>query len=339
MAADSERVYTMYARGEEFAVCFEADSGKILWKNATGPMFLDSQGGHGPRATPAIDGDKVFFIGALGDLYAIDRISGRTVWSRNLVRDYWGKAPVWGYAASPVIVGSLLLVGSGSEDHPSLLALDKESGSIVWRAKPGKIGYASPTVARIHDRDQAIFFTATGLFGLDLAKGDELWSFPWETPWQVNAATPVWAPPDRILITSAYDRGAALIRVPKKGQKARAVWQSQALGSDFSTPILFKNLLFGFDHVTLKCIDPETGNVLWQHRGLGKGSLIAADGKLIILGENGELVLARANGSAFEPLASARVLNGKCWTMPALAAGRLFLRNERAILALDIKAK
>ncbi len=338
MVSAGTRVYTMYGRDEEYAICLDGKTGKVIWRRQTGRLFMDSQGGDGPRATPAVDGSRLFVLGAFGDAYALDRMTGEVLWRRNLVEDFKGNLPMWGYGASPKVAGSLLLLATGSDREPSLIALDKSNGKLVWATGTGRMGYATPITFQARAHRQVMFFTGSGLEAVDLEKGRALWHYPWKTPWQVNAATPLFIPPDMVFITSSYGMGGALVRIPGKGTSGETVWKEKTLGSVFGTPLFYQGNLYGFDQAVLKCLDIRNGQVLWQRKGLGQGTLIGADGKLIILGEQGQLVIARADSKGYEGLASAQVMSGKCWTAPALAGGRLFLRNERSILAIDLKS-
>ncbi len=332
-------LYTQYGDGgREHVACFEVESGETLWRVETGALFVDHQGGDGPRSTPAILNGLLFVMTTHGELLALDRRSGRQQWSRNMITDFDGNMPTWGYSGSPVIQDNRLLVESGSSAMPSLLALHPEDGRLLWKTRPGKTGYSTPTVARIQGTAQAIFFTADSLVGVRLDNGARLWEWPWETPWGVNIATPVFAAPDRFFISSHYGKGGLLLRVrkTKNGWFPEKMWHSFEMNSEFGTSLLYEGYLYGFDNGALKCLDVETGRLQWKKRGMGKGNAIVADGKLWILSERGRLYLARARPEEFELLGDARVLQGRCWTPPTLARGRLFIRNESEMLCLNL---
>ena len=334
-----DRLFSMVLRGdEEAAVCLKTGDGAPLWETAIGQAFFDHQGGNGPRATPALDGERVFVLGARGMLAALSMDDGEPLWRHDLTQDFAGVTPSWGYCASPLVVGNLLLVETGATRAPSLYALNKKDGTVVWRARPGKSGYASPIVVDIEDRALAVFFTGTHLVGLDTGTGSELWNYLWKTAWGINATTPIFYPPDRFFISSNYGKGAALIRVsPKAGSfGVEEVWKSGELNSHFGTAVLYRDHVYGFDNAVLKCVRISDGSSRWQTRGMGKGNLIVADGKLIVLSERGQLVLARADSGAFETLGSAQVLEGRCWTAPSLARGRLYVRNERMMACVAL---
>jgi len=176
---------------------------------------------------------------------------------------------------------------------------------------------------------------------VQLKDGKELWRFPWVTHWDINADDPVLVDGDKLLISS-FDRGCALLRLT--ADQPKVLWENKNMGNHFDGCIFVGSFLFGIDGNTdqpdreLRCIDPRTGNVRWRHAGLGLGSIMASAGKLIVLGEKGELVVAEASPEAFKPIAAAQVLSGKCWTVPVLANGRLYCRNAKGtLICLDLK--
>ena len=347
------RAFTMLARdGAEYVISLDAETGEEVWEFEADELFEDHQGGHGPRSTPAVDGDRVFALSARGRLTALNAQSGRLVWECDLKSRFGGKTPRWGFCASPLVEGDLLLVETGgqgksswanplarSEAGKTIAAFDKETGDLVWTAGAGKSAYSSPISVSAGGVRQIVFFTAMGLASVSPADGRIYWTYPWDTSYDVNAATPIFVPPDRIFISSGYDKGASMVKINgvEGGLEVQEVWSGRAMKNQFSSSVLHEDHLYGFDNAILKCIDSASGGQRWRHRGFGKGTLIVADGHLIILGEGGRLALARATPEGFVEKASAQVLNGRCWTMPALAKGRLYLRNEEQIVCLDLK--
>lgn len=353
IAVDGGRAFTMFARdGAEYVIGLDAETGKEIWKFESDEIFEDHQGGHGPRSTPAVDGGRVFAVSARGRLTALNAESGQLLWECDLKERFGGKTPRWGYCASPLVEGELLLVETGgpegrswanplarSDAGQTIAAFDKETGDLVWTAAAGKSAYSSPISVSAGGVRQIVFFTAMGLASVSPAEGRVYWTYPWDTSYDVNAATPIFVPPDRIFISSGYDKGAAMVKVDvvEGGLEVQEVWSGRVMKNQFSSSVLHEDHLYGFDNAILKCIDAASGAQRWRHRGFGKGTLIVADGHLIILGESGRLALARATPEGFVEKASAQVLSGKCWTMPALARGRLYLRNEEQIVCLDLK--
>ena len=349
-----ERVYTMFSEDDdEFVVCLNASNGKEIWRFRSDGNYIDSMGGNGPRSTPTIDEGLLFTVTAQGKLYALNTENGEKVWAHDLKREFGSDIPRWGVCASPLVEGGLLLVEVGGVDGKSIVAFDKKNGAIVWNSHTDILGYSSPISATIGGIRQLIVFTGTQLVSVSPENGQLYWKYPWKTKYDVNAATPVFIPPDKIFISSGYGKGAAVVQVrvtalsgSNKGEnggvRSRAeieveeIWKNEDMKNHFATSVLHGDYLYGFDNAILKCIDANTGVERWKTRGFGKGTLMLADGHLIILGDRGKLGLAEATPSAYNEVASAEVLSGLCWTVPTLADGRLYARNEKEMVCLDM---
>ncbi len=339
IAVRGDRVFTQFGQsGEEIAAAFDAADGSEIWRTVTGKDRPDGQGG-GPRSTPTIDGDLVFVVGAYGTLHALETTDGATVWSRDLRADFGARIPRWGVSASPVVTGDLLLIEAGGKADNALLALDKATGALRWHTRSDKPGYSTPIVANISGREQAIFFTADGLVATSLADGSSLWEFPWKTSYGVSAAMPVFVPPNRIFISTGYGKGAALVQISpsEDGLEVEEIWRSKVMQNHFNSSVLVNGYLYGFDNATLKCIEAASGEQRWAQRGFGKGSLLYADGHLVVLSERGVLLSVEATPERYNETGRVQILNGKTWTMPSLADGRLFLRDEREMVAVSLR--
>ena len=353
----SGRVYTMFSEGDdEFVVCLNASNGEEVWRFRSDSNYHESQGGNGPRATPTIDGELLFTVTAQGKLYALNTENGEKVWSHDLQEEFGSKIPRWGGCTSPLVEGDLLLVEVGGKDGKSIVAFDKTNGDVVWSSHTDILGYSSPIAVTIDGIRQIIVFTGTQLVSVSPANGNLYWTYPWQTEYDVNAATPVFIAPDKIFISSGYGKGAAVVRVrvmmsagstTGEGEagmshrepvemKVEEIWKNQDMKNHFATSVLHGDYLYGFDNAILKCIDANTGMEKWKTRGFGKGTLMLADEHLIILSDRGKLGLAEATPSAYNEVASAEVLSGLCWTVPTLANGRLYARNENEMVCLDM---
>ena len=348
------RVYTMFSKGDdEFVVCLNASNGEEIWRFRSDSNYIESMGGNGPRATPTIDGEYLYTVTAQGKLYALNMSDGAEVWSHDLQAEFGSKMPRWGICTSPLVEGSLLLVEVGGKDGKSIVAFDKTNGDVVWSSHTDILGYSSPIAVTIGGIRQLIVFTGTQLVSVSPENGQLYWTFPWQTEYDVNAATPVFIPPDKIFISSGYGKGAAVVQVrvvaapessaeendaEKNGVEISVVeiWKNEKMKNHFATSVLHGNYLYGFDNAILKCIDANTGSEKWKTRGYGKGTLMLADDHLIILSDRGKLGLAEATPSVYNEVASAEVLNGLCWTVPTLANGRLYARNEKEMVCLNM---
>jgi outer membrane protein assembly factor BamB len=339
IAIQSDRAFTQFGRGgDEIAAAFDVANGKEIWRAIVGKDRPDGQGG-GPRSTPTADGDLVFVVGAYGNLRAFEVADGTPVWSHDLVADFGARIPQWGVSASPVVAGDLLLIEAGGRSNHALLGLDKATGAVRWHARSDKPGYSTPIVVTIAGREQAVFFTADGLVSTALADGRPLWEFGWKTSYGVSAAMPVFVPPDKIFISTGYGKGAVLLKVSaaEAGLEVEEIWRSAVMQNHFNSSVLVDGYLYGFDNATLKCIEAASGQETWAKRGFGKGSLLYADGHLLVLSERGVLLSIEAAPEEYRETGRVQILNGKTWTMPSLANGRLFLRDEGEMVAVSLK--
>jgi outer membrane protein assembly factor BamB len=338
MAVVGNRLFTMFGSGgSEYAVAFDAAKGKELWRFRLDGDRADDMGG-GPRATPTVDGDVVYVLGADGVLAALEAATGKARWRLDLVAEHGARVPQWGVSTSPVVEGNLLLVNAGGSNGRSLLGLDKTSGKLVWAAETDVAGYSTPLVVDLAGTRQALFFAGTSLISVSPQNGKRFWSVPWRTAYDVNAAMPVLVPPDKIFISSSYDTGGQLLRVVNKGGQpaVESVWKNRVMKNHFNSSVYVAGHLYGFDDATLKCIDPQSATERWKQRGFGKGSLLVADGHLWVLSDRGELALIEVAPGGYHEKARAQVLDGKTWTMPTLAGKRLYLRSESQLVALDV---
>ena len=349
------RVYTMFSEGnDEFIVCLNATDGQEIWRFRSDDNYHEGQGGNGPRATPTIDGDLLFTISAHGKLYALNAASGQEVWSHDLQRKFGSDMPRWGFSTSPLVDGELLLVEAGGKGEKSIVAFNKNNGDVIWSSHKDKLGYSSPIAITVKGVRQIICFTGTKLVSVSPVDGSIYWQYPWKTGYDVNAATPVFIPPDKVFISSGYDKGAAVLQMrvfishddnraaveqikENRGKvRIKEIWKNRKMKNQFSSSVFHENYLYGFDNSILKCIEADTGEEQWKTRGFGKGTVIFADGHLIILSDRGKLGLAEATPAGYIEKASAKVLSGLCWTAPTLADGKLYLRDEEEIVCLDM---
>ncbi|HUL50952.1 MAG TPA: PQQ-binding-like beta-propeller repeat protein, partial [Candidatus Nitrosotalea sp.] len=331
VAVSHGRIYTMGNDGNQDTVfCLDANAGTPIWKHSY-PTPMDPKWYEGgPSATPAVDGDRVFTLSKRGLLLCLGAADGSVIWSKDLVADLGVKIPTWGFAGSPVVEGNLLIVNAGSAGT----AFDKSTGKVVWTSGKNAAGYASPVPVGDNNGRTAVLFLADSVAAVNLNDGKEIWRHPWTTKYDVNAADPIVIG-DRVFISSGYDRGCALLRIG--GKSASVLWENKEMRNHFNSCVLVHGYLFGFDESELKCVDLNSGVVKWTENRLGKGSLMAAGDRLVILGEKGELVVAVASSGGFKPLARAQVLGGRCWSTPVLSNARIYCRNATGdLVCLDV---
>ena len=340
VVAVKDRLYVLYGQGsDEVAAALDAATGKQVWRVRLDSKYMSDQG-NGPRSTPTVDGGLVYVLSASGKLAALKTANGQTAWQHDLQSEYGATPPQWGISTSPLVEGNLLIVNVGGSGNRSVMAFDKATGKPVWSSQSDGAGYSAPIAVTVRGVRQVIVFTAGAIVSLAPKDGRLYWRVPWRTDWDVNAATPIFFPPDKLFVSSGYDTGAALLQIKGAGNQVSAVevWKNKEMKNQFSSSILHNGILYGFDNGTLKAIDAATGDERWKQRGMGHGSLILAGGNLVVLSERGTLTLLEATPKEYKELGAIRVLDGKCWTAPALANGRLYLRNETHLIALDWNA-
>lgn len=333
------RLYTLHSQaGREVAVSFDAASGKELWTADLDQERRD-RFGDGPRSTPLVAGGLVFAVSSLGRLAAFEASSGEVAWSRDLPEDFGARIPEWGVSASPVIEGRLLLFNVGGKAGHAVVAFDRITGEVVWSAETDLPGYALPVVFTAKGVRHAVFFTGSSVIALDPEDGKTLWKVPWRTAYDINAASPIFIAPDRVFVSSGYDTGAALLRVTGKPAALRVdeVWRTRGMKNQFSSSVYHGGHLYGFDNKSFKCLDAATGEDRWRKGGLGHGSLIYADGRLLVLSEGGELLLVRATPDAYTEISSFQVADAKHWTAPTLYDGNVYVRNELELSCFQVK--
>ena len=334
-----DRVFTLSADEEtEHVICLEAATGEEVWRTPTGGRFVERRG-DGPRSMPTLDGRNLYVVSAEGTLFALNVSTGGVAWSRSFVGEFGSKLPAWGYACSPLVVGDRLFVEVGGDEARSVACFDKHSGETIWSSHTDGLSYSSPIAVMIHGQPQIVFITKTHVIGTSPENGKVLWSYDW--PKGINIATPLLVGEDRIFVSAAYDKGSVMIRLTPGAEAISATedWASRGMKNHFNSSILHEGFLYGFDNSILKCLVADTGEERWRTRGYAKGSLIFADGHLIVLGEEGLLATVKANSQSHQEVARAQVLEGRCWTPPTLANGRVYVRNFEEIVCLDLGDK
>ena len=322
------RAYTCGTRDKQQVLfCFDGGTGKVLWQKPFAKEFHDTSGGDGTRATPTVDEDRVYIVGACGRLVCFDAKDGAELWSR----EFAGQ-PKWGYAGSVLIEGDLAIVPAGGDG--GLLALNKQTGGVVWKCSNEPAGYATPYPFTLDGQRYIVGFLAKAIIIADAKTGREVWRMPWETSWDVNAATPIFHN-GQLLVSSGYKHGAVLVKLTPSGDSlsGQTTWESKVIQAKFQTPVLYNEYLYTSDDTgQLKCVEFATGQEKWGRRGIAHGTVVLADGHLFVLSESGELLIGRASPEGFTPTTQVQILDGRCWTVPTLYKGRLYARNlEKAV--------
>jgi hypothetical protein len=341
-----ERLYTQEQVGnEEAVVCLDAASGRTLWSHRDEARHEDVQGGAGPRATPTFAQGRIFALGATGLLNCLDAETGARLWARDIVADVGTKVPMWGCSSSPLVAGEVVIVFAGGESDRTLLAYRTDSGKPAWSAEAGKISYSSPQLARISGKAQLLFVGDQGLFAYEPSSGAPLWHHPTPAgnPGLPRAVQPHSFGPAGVLFDAGPDLGTALVQVAQTGGSwvATEQWVSRQLKPSFNDFVIHGNSLYGFDGRVLTCVDLESGRRRWKQGRYGSGQvlLLADQSLLVVVTEEGEVVLVAADPDAHRELARFRALKGKTWNHPVIAHGRLYVRNAAELACYQLQAE
>lgn len=330
------RVFTVgYADDADTIVCLDAGSGKTLWQHSYPSELGDKSFEGGATGTPTVDGDRVYTLSRWGDVFCLEAASGKVVWSKNIQKEHGIRIPGWGFSGAPFVHENVLVLNAGDAG----LGLDKATGKILWQSANKDSGYSTPYPARFGDELLMILGSAQSYVAVNPLTGKEAWRIRWVTQYGVNAADPI-VDGDRIFLSTGYGKGAALFKVAQP--QPQELWKSKVLRTQMNAAVLLDGHLYGADGDTtgrtaLKCVELNSGTEKWAHPGFGTGTVILADGKLIALSAGGELSVAPATPEGYKPIARAQVLDGKCWTTPVLANGRIYCRNWNGqIVCIDV---
>lgn len=340
-AVSGGRLYTLGARGpREYVIAFDAASGKEVWAAPHGQRFGNDRG-DGPRATPTVDGTRVYAFGASGDLTALDAASGRVLWTVNLLRTLGGSNITWGLSESPLVLSDRILVNAGAPGA-SIVAVRKTDGSILWKSQDDRAGYSSAVLHEIGGLRQAIFFTDRRALGVDVSDGRLLWGYDRVSNRTANIATPI-VRGNRVFVSSDYGTGAALLEFTAEGRRvnAREVYFTNQMRNHHATSILVGDYLYGFSGAILTAMHFDTGKVAWQDRSVGKGSLAYADDRLYAYSEGGVVGLIEPSPEGYRERGRFRIRTGRLptWAHPVVAGGYLYLRDQDTIYAYDVRAR
>jgi outer membrane protein assembly factor BamB len=322
--------------------CLNASTGKALWTFSYETNYSDGYGkGDGPRATPIVTDKHVYLLAADGRLHCVDREKGTKVWLNALHDNYRVPASFFGVGTTPILDGDNLYVNVGGKGS-GIVAINRNTGKEVWKTLDDKASYSSPVVATFDGKKRLVFFTRTGLAIVDPSDGKVTHQKRWRARINasVNAAAPVVVG-DEVFLSTCYDTGAILLRVGK--EDLTTIWSNdESLSSHFSTPVHHDGHLYGFhgrqeEGTQFRCVEWKTGKVKWSREGFGCGSLILADGQLIVLSESGDLVLVEPTPKEYREKVRAKVLDGPVRAHLALANGNLYCRDNKKLVCWKFK--
>jgi outer membrane protein assembly factor BamB len=331
------RAFTIEQRGvREVAAAYDLVTGRELWTNAWNALFQEN--GDGPRATPAWHDGRLYVLGGTGEFRALDAATGRTLWRTDILADAGAQNIEFGMSASPLVVDNTVVVLAGGTNGQSVVAYDRQSGKRVWGALDDRASYSSPMLVALAGVRQILTFTATRLVGVSPENGRLLWEFPWST---VNQASqPLIAGPDRVFVSTGSGPDATMLQLAAgaDGQlTVRELWRTNRMNNHFTSSVLHDGFIYGLDESILTCVDASNGELKWKGGRYGYGQVMLANGHLIVLTEEGELALVRADPKAHQEITRFAAIEGKTYNHPAMSDGILLIRNIEEMAAFDLR--
>lgn len=366
IVADGGVLYTMYRVGEdELTIALNAESGKTVWEHKIPSPFtkLMAEFGPGPHSTPLLIGDRLYTIGTNAVMHCFDKKSGKVLWMHDLPKEYDGDIPGRGYGSSPIAYKNTVIVvvdrkrkGEGEGDKAeeaeetkpvegqSLMAFDQSTGSVAWKAHDYPASYPSPILIRFEGEEQLVLLMEKEIIGVNPENGALLWHHVTK-PEGANLSTPVWIAPDMLFCSSAYDSGSRVIKLSRKDGKTvpEELWYSRKMRVHHANAIPLGDYVYGssgdFGPAFFMGVKVKTGEIAWRERGFAKSTCVYADGKLILLDEDGQLALATATPQGLTVHSKCKLTERYSWAAPTLVGAKLYLRDRKNILALDLSAE
>jgi outer membrane protein assembly factor BamB len=335
-------LFTMEQRGpKETLAAYSLVDGSEIWSVSHGARFSEQMGGDGPRTTPVYHEGKVYAFGATGWLSAHEAGTGKTIWAKNILEENQASNLVWGMSSTPVIYKDMIIAAPGGPAGSQVQAYRLDDGEVVWKSGSGGASYGSPVIRELGGRDWALVFQADGLYAMNPEDGAVGWSFAWSNSPKVNAAIP-YVNGNEVLISNGYGVGSALFEVTSESidneetWKTSEIWTSIRLKSKFNDLLIHEGFIYGLDEGRLTCLDLESGRRLWKGDSYGFGQMLQINNRIIILSESGEVALVKMDSEDFQEITKFQAIQGKTWNHPAIAHGKLIVRNDREMACFDL---
>lgn len=345
-AVEHNVLYTMYGRPQtEIVLACEAGTGKTLWEHNT-PMTFRSDAaadlGNGPYTTPLVVGDRLFTTGVAGRLQAIEKKTGKLLWTQQLWQDHHGTQTMYGYASSPIAFRDTVIVPVGGRGH-AVMAFRQQDGSVAWAKNDFDNAYSSPLLINVDGLEQLVIVMDGDVIAINPLNGDLQWQIPFKAGYGIAISMPVWGAGNLLLVSAEYDAGAKVIHLRRSGSsvKANEVWASNRLRLHHGNAMRIGDTAYfssgGKGSVAIfTAVDVPSGKILWQDRSIAKATFVWADQKLITLDGDGNLMLVHPSPGGFKVAAKAELMTSLSWSPPTLVGTRLYMRDRRNMMAVDL---
>ena len=338
------RLILFHRRGnKELVEALDAKTAEPVWSFDYPTSYRDSfRFDPGPRASPAVDGGRVFTFGAEGVLHCLDFESGKKIWRIDTHDRFGAGKGFFGVACSPLVYENVVFLNVGGRNGTGLVAFDAGTGDVLWTASDDEASYSSPVAATLLGAPRILFFTRNGLVGADPETGKIGFQMRWRARSRapVNAATPLVIG-ESIFLSASYGTGAVLLQV--NGGELQKGWSSDdVLSNHYATSVYHDGYLYGYHGrqeygPSLRCVELATGKVQWSEDGFGAGSVTAAGDRLLLMREGGQLVLAEASPESFRPISKAKILSGTVRAYPAIADGLFYARSKNTLVCVNLR--
>jgi len=340
VVADGKAYTIEQRRSQEVVAAYDLNNGHELWTQKWNAEFTDSTG-DGPRSTPTWEQGRLYALGATGELRCLDANSGAVIWGKNILSDNKSNNLPWAQAASPLIVDDKVVVLPGGANGKSVVAYNKMTGAPVWKVLDDPQAYVSPMLVELAGRRQIVVVSSWRVVGLAPENGALLWSYKWDTDNGINVSMPIMVDRNRFFISSGYGKGAALVEVKGSGSTytASTVWENKNMKNKFNSSVLHDGYIYGLDEGILVCLDVNTGERKWKDGRYGYGQVVLAGNHLIVTSDQGDVALVNASPDKYTEVARFTALTGQTWNYPAIANGKLLVRNSNELAAFDISGK
>lgn len=336
------RAYTIEQRRDNEAVtCYDVATGREIWIFEYKARFEETLGGDGPRATPTLFNDRLYALGAEGDLHCLSTDSGKPIWARNILQENRARNLTWGLSGSPLVMDDRVYVTGSGQGGASILAFDARNGNPIWNSDAGVQSYSSLMHAVIAGKSQLLNLAGNNLNGVDPETGAVLWSYPWKTEYAINVGQPILAGADRVFIASGYGHGCALLAIEWNdgALRARELWSNTRMKNKFTSSVLYEGHVYGLDERILACVNLESGERRWKGGRYNYGSVLLVDDHILILGEEGELALVRATPEAHREVGRIQLFDNRTWNNFVLIGSTLLARNHKEMVCFDLSPR
>jgi outer membrane protein assembly factor BamB len=329
----------------EVVVALDTNTGKTVWErryDAPVVLSMTLEKGPGPHSTPLIAGDRLYTVGISGKFHCLDKKTGTVVWSHDLFQEFQGDRLARGYASSPLAYRDTVILPVGGPGT-GVMSFRQKDGSVVWKSQDFKNAYSSPILINVDGQEQVVILMADTIAALDPQTGALLWSFPHKTQGGLNVSTPVWGEDNLLFLSSAYDGGSSVLHLTRAEGKTTVseAWHTNKMRLHHGNAVRVGDYVYGssgdFGPAFLSAVNVKTGVVAWQDRSFSKSSFVYADGKLILLDEDGQLALVTVSPEGLKVLSKVDLLQKISWTVPTLVGTRLYVRDRQTVMALDLK--